>query len=179
MHTHEEGERIRRASAVLHAFDGEAESEPQQPPPHDLETLIASHPSRMDGAELRKACEAVGTQYGPAFSGPAAALVADGDITDTTTVLAEVALPGAIRSQQSAYGAHPALLDACFQSVIVALQVQQAGAGGLLLPVGMRRLRNYHSTRNARCCLTRVTSSRPGQCEADVDVLDQSGTVLC
>ncbi|MGV0044522.1 sulfolipid-1 biosynthesis phthioceranic/hydroxyphthioceranic acid synthase [Mycobacterium colombiense] len=171
--THEDGERIRRASAVLHADADPAE--PQQPPAHDLATLIADHPSRMDGAELRKAFEAIGIHYGPAFSGLTAVLVADREIT---TVLAEVALPGAIRSQQSAYAAHPALLDACFQSVVVSPQVQAAGAGGLLLPVGVRRLRNFHSTRNAQYCLTRVTSSRPGECEADLDVLDQSGTVL-
>ncbi|MGV0051083.1 sulfolipid-1 biosynthesis phthioceranic/hydroxyphthioceranic acid synthase [Mycobacterium colombiense] len=171
--THEDGERIRRASAVLHADADPAE--PQQPPAHDLATLVADHPSRMDGAELRKAFEAIGIHYGPAFSGLTAVLVADGEIT---TVLAEVALPGAIRSQQSAYAAHPALLDACFQSVVVSPQVQTAGAGGLLLPVGVRRVRNFHSTRNAQYCLTRVTSSRPGECEADLDVLDQSGTVL-
>lgn len=170
--THEDGERLRRATAVLHAA---AEGVEPERPPHDLDTLIAGHPSRMEGAELRKAFDAIGIQYGPAFSGLSAVLVGDGG---TTTVLAEVALPGAIRSQQSSYGSHPALLDACFQSVIVAPEVQQAGDGGLLLPVGVRRLRNYHSTRNAQYCLVRVTSSRPGECEADVDVLDQSGTVL-
>ncbi len=171
--THEEGERLRRAGAILHASG--ADAEPYEPPAHDLKTLIANHPSRMEGAELRKAFDAVGIQYGPAFAGLSAVLVGDGDIT---TVLAEVALPGAIRSQQSAYSTHPALLDACFQSVIVAPEVQKAGAGGLLLPVGVRRLRNYHSTRNAHYCLVRVTSSRPGECEADVDVLDQCGAVL-
>ncbi|WP_156765075.1 SDR family NAD(P)-dependent oxidoreductase, partial [Mycobacterium sp. 1245852.3] len=175
--THEDGERTRRASAVLRALPGDDADSlgPAQPPAHDLATLIAAHPSRLDGAELRKAFDAVGIQYGPAFSGLAAVLVADGGIT---TMLAEVALPGAIRSQQPAYAAHPALLDACFQAVVVSPEVQQAGAGGLLLPVGVRRLRNYHSTRNAQYCLARVTSSRPGECEADLDVLDQSGTVL-
>ncbi|BBY38637.1 polyketide synthase [Mycobacterium mantenii] len=172
--THGEGERIRRASAVLHAVaaDHADAAEPTRPA-HDLATLIAAHPSRIDGGELRKAFDTMGIQYGPAFSGLAAVSVADGEVT---TVLAEVALPGAIRSQQSAYVAHPALLDACFQSVVVSPEVQKAG--GLLLPVGVRRLRNSHSTRNAQYCLTRVTSSRPGECEADFDVLDQSGTVL-
>ena len=46
------------------------------------------------------------------------------------------------------------------------------------MPVGVRRLRNYHSTRNAHYCLTRVTASRVGECEVDLEVLDQSGTVL-
>ncbi len=182
--TYEEGDRIRRAGAVLHALEegvaegiayGAGGAELQQPPAHDIEALIADHPRRMDGAELRKAFDAAGIQYGPAFSGLTATLVGEGEIT---TVLAEVALPGAIRSQQLSYTTHPALLDACFQSVIVHPAVQQAGAGGLLLPVGVRRLRNYRSTRNAHYCLTRITSSRPGQCEADLEVLDRAGTVL-
>ncbi|OBH83895.1 sulfolipid-1 biosynthesis phthioceranic/hydroxyphthioceranic acid synthase [Mycobacterium scrofulaceum] len=167
--THEEGERVPRARAVLRAADA------AQPPAHDMATLIANHPSGMDGAELRKAFDAIGIHYGPAFSGLAAALVGDGD---TSTVLAEVALPGAIRSQQSGYAIHPALLDACFQSVVVHPLVQRAGAGGLLLPVGVRRLRSYSPARNAQYCLTRVGSSGPGECEADIDVLDQSGGVL-
>ncbi|AKN16434.1 mycocerosic acid synthase (polyketide synthase) [Mycobacterium haemophilum DSM 44634] len=174
--THEEGERVRRASAVLHAL--EAGADLQQPPAHNIDALIASHPSRMEGADLRTAFDAVGIQYGPAFSGLAAVHTVDGTNVEVATVLAEVALPGAIRSQQSAYTSHPALLDACFQSVIVAPEVQKAGAGGLLLPVGVRRLRNYHSMRNAQYCLTRVTASRAGECEVDLEVLDQSGTVL-
>ncbi len=178
--TYEEGDRIRRAGAVLHALeggiaDGADQAGPQQPPAHDIEALIADHPCRMDGAELRKAFDAAGVQYGPVFSGLTATLVAEGEIT---TVLAEVALPGAIRSQQLSYTTHPALLDACFQSVIVHPEVQQAGAGGLLLPVGVRRLRNYQTTRNAHYCLTRITSSRPGRCEADLEVLDRAGAVL-
>ncbi|OBG68175.1 type I polyketide synthase [Mycobacterium sp. E735] len=173
--THEDGERVRRARAVLRAQEGADEDGPQQPPAHDMATLIANHPSGMDGAELRKAFDAIGIQYGPAFSGLAAALLGD---VDTPTVLAEVALPGAIRSQQSGYVIHPALLDACFQSVVVHPVVQQAGAGGLLLPVGVRRLRSHAPARNAQYCLARVTSSGPGECEADIDVLDQSGAVL-
>jgi polyketide synthase 3/4 len=168
--THSDGERVRRAGAVLHAAE-----DGQQPTARDIPALIAEHPSRLDGAELRKAFDSVGIQYGPAFSGLAAVHIADGDVT---TVLAEVALPGIIRSQQAAYGSHPALLDACFQSVIVHPDVQKAGARGLLLPVGVRRLRCYQPTRNAHYCLTRVTASRVGECEADLDILDQSGTVL-
>ena len=60
-------------------------------------------------------------------------------------VLAEVGLPGPIRSQQNAYGVHPALLDACFQSVAAHPDAQVAGNGGLLLPLGVRRLRAYGS----------------------------------
>ena len=168
--THLDGERVRRASAVLHAPDGAG-----QPKKHDIGALIAAHPASLDGTELRTAFDAVGIQYGPAFGGLVAANTAEGEIT----VLAEVALPGLIRSQQAAYGSHPALLDACFQSVIVHPDVQSAAAGaGLLLPVGVRRLRCHQPTRNAHYCLVTVMASRPGECEADLDVMDSSGNVL-
>ena len=55
------------------------------------------------------------------------------------TLLAEVRLPGPIRSQQTAYGVHPAFLDACFQSVAAHSDAQVAGSAGLLLPLGVRR----------------------------------------
>ncbi|CKM11143.1 mycocerosic acid synthase [Mycobacterium tuberculosis] len=169
--SHQEGEPARRASAMLHALE-----EMPQPPGYDTNALTAAHESSMSGEELRKMFNSLGIQYGPAFSGLVAVHTARGDVT---TVLAEVALPGAIRSQQSAYASHPALLDACFQSVLVHPEVQKATVGGLMLPVGVRRLRNYHSTRSAHYCLARVTSSsRAGECEADLDVFDQAGTVL-
>ncbi len=168
--TVDEGERIGRASAVLRSIESPAEA-----PTRDIEALVAAHPVRADGADLRQAFDAVGIQYGPAFSGLTATYVGEGEVD---TVFAEVALPSLIRSQQSVYGVHPALLDACFQSVVVHPTVQNAGSGGLLLPVGVRRLRLHQSARNAHYCLTRVSQTRPGECEADIEVLDQSGAVL-
>ena len=79
----------------------------------------------------------------------------------TGTVLAEVALPGQIRSQQDAYGVHPALLDACFQSVAAHPEVQALGEDLLALPLGMRRLRVL------RCCPQRpllLHTGDEGQC---------------
>ena len=96
----------------------------------------------------------------------------------TGTVLAEVALPGPIRSQQGAYGVHPALLDACFQSVAAHPHVQALGEDALALPLGVRRLRAYGSARNARYCYTRVTKADTSGVEADLDVLDEHGAVL-
>ena len=99
---------------------------------------------------------------------------ADGD----HTVLAEVALPRQIRSQQDAYGVHPALLDACFQSVAAHPDVQALGEDVLALPLGIRRLRSYGAARNAHYCFTRVTKVDLSGVEADLDLLDEHGTVL-
>ena len=124
--THEEGERVRRASAVLR--EGVAAESPGQ---FDVAALTVAHPCRVEGDQLRKVFDSMGIQYGSAFSGLVAAHTPEGEIT---SVLAEVALPSAIRSQHTAYRSHPALLDACFQSVIVHPEVQNAASGGLLRP---------------------------------------------
>ena len=142
---------------------------------HDIAALLAAHPRRVDGAELRQRFDERGVQFGPAFTGLAAVHTGEGA---AGTVLAEVGLPAPIRSQQAAYGVHPALLDACFQSVAAHPEVQALGDGGLLLPLGVRRLRAYGAARNARYCYTRVTTADAAGVEADLDVLDEHGTVL-
>lgn len=96
----------------------------------------------------------------------------------TATVEAPgVVLPGPLRSQVKAYGVHPVLLDACFQSVAAHPAVQGMADGGLLLPLGVRRLRSYGSARHARYCCTTVTACGVGV-EADLDVLDEHGAVV-
>jgi polyketide synthase 5 len=168
--TYQDGEQSRRASAVLHAGDDAG-----QPPALDMVSLLTDHPRRLEGSEMRAQFDTAGIHYGPAFTGLTAASTAEGTVG---SVLAEVALPGSIRSQQAAYGIHPALLDACFQSVTAHPAVQAAGSEGLLLPLGVRRIRAYGATRNAHYCLTRVTSTGTADVEADLDVLDEEGTVL-
>ena len=168
--TDQDGLPSRRAGAVLHVAGHE-----DQPAAHDMPALLAAHPCRLDGAQLRLRVGNIGIHYGAAFMGLTAVHTAEGT---AGTVLAEVALPAPIRSQQAAYGIHPALLDACFQSLVAHPDVGRADSGGLLLPLGVRRLRTHQSTRNARFCLTRVTKVDAAGVEADLDVLDEHGTVL-
>ena len=168
--TDRDGDHVRRATAVLHAAEDD-----EQPPVHDMAALLRAHPRRMEGNEMRRWFDERGIQYGPAFTGLTAACTEEAVVD---TVLAEVALPRSIRSQQDAYGVHPALLDACFQSVAVHPDVQSAANGGLLLPLGVRRLRAYGSSRNARYCYTRVTTADASGVEADLDILDEHGTAL-
>ena len=167
--TSQEGGQVRQAAAVLHA------AEKDQPPAHDLAALLAAHPRREEAIEVRKRLDTRGVQYGPAFTGLTAVCTGHSDVG---TVLAEVALPGPIRSQQDAYGVHPALLDACFQSVEAHPDVQALGRDVLALPLGIHRLRAHGPTRNAHYCYTRVTRADAAGVEADLDILDQRGTVL-
>jgi polyketide synthase 5 len=163
------GDQARQATAVLHAAAGEP------PPAYDVSALLAMHPRSEDGAQVRKGLDERGVQYGPAFTGLAAVRTGE---QQTASVLAEVALPTQIRSQQAAYGVHPALLDACFQSVGASPQLQALGEDVLGLPLGVRRLRSYGSARTAHYCYTRVTKVDTSGVEADLDVLDKDGAVL-
>ena len=166
--TFQEGERVRRAVAVLHAEDGQ-----DQPPAYDIAALLTAYSFDLDRAEIRQWFDDHGVHHGPVFAGVTAAHAADSTVS---TILADVALPGSIRSQQSGYGIHPALLDACIQSVYAHPAVQ--GSRDLLLPLGVRRLRAYAPARNARYCHTTVTNADAAGVEADLDVLDEHGTVL-
>ncbi|MCV7112580.1 sulfolipid-1 biosynthesis phthioceranic/hydroxyphthioceranic acid synthase [Mycolicibacterium setense] len=167
--TDEDGQQTRHAIAVLHAAADE------QPPAYDISAILAAHPCEDDGAEVRNRVGQHGIQYGPAFTG--LVTVRTGE-AHARTVLAEVALPRSIRSQQDAYGVHPALLDACFQSVEAHPEVQALGGDVLGLPLGVRRLRTYDSARSAHYCYTRLVKADPTGIEADIDVLDKDGAVL-
>ena len=168
--TDQDGEHRRRASAVLQAVE-----DTDQPPAQDIAALLATHPCRTEGAQLRRGLDERGIQFGPAFTGLTAACTSE---ENGATVLAEVGLPGSIRSQRVGYGVHPVLLDACFQSVAAHPGVGNAGNGGLLLPLGVGRLRVHGPVRNARYCFTRVTRADAAGVDADLDVLDEHGTVL-
>ncbi|HYB81986.1 MAG TPA: acyltransferase domain-containing protein, partial [Mycobacterium sp.] len=168
--TNFEGERERRAVATLHATDQQDE-----PPVQDVAALLAAHPNRLDGGELRQWCDERGIHYGPAFQGLVGAHT--GDETDGA-VLTEVELAEPIRSQQTPYGMHPALLDAIFQTVVAHPSISDVSNGGLVLPLGVRRLRSYGPLQNARYCLSRVTEANRTGMEADLDVFDENGTVV-
>ena len=148
--THRDGERVRRAGAVLHGADG-------------VTAAAVARRRRADRRATRPAwtapnCERRSTPS--VFSTGRRSRVSSRRTSPTAAKVASPRCsprwrcPGLIRSQQAAYGSHPALLDACFQSVIVHPEVQNAAAGGgLLLPVGVRRIRCYQPTRNAHYCL--------------------------
>ena len=142
---------------------------------YDVAALLAEHPVDLTGAEMRDWYDARGIQYGPAFSGLTAAHTTQGP---GGSVLAEVALPGSIRSQQGAYGIHPALLDVCFQAVGAHPDLHTDHTGTLMLPLGVRRLRAHSSTRNAHYCYVQLVNASAGSVEVDVEVLDEHGAVL-
>ncbi len=168
--TNEDGVQARRASAVLHKAGDE-----ERHVTRNIDALLAAHPSRLEGADLRDAMDLRGIQYGPAFTGLAAVHTNEGS---GTTVLAEIGLPGVVRTRQNSYSVHPALLDACFQSVAAHPGVAKARLGGLLLPLGVRRLQVHGPVSTARYCYSEVTAATGGALEADLDIMDKHGSVV-
>ena len=169
--TDRDGERERRARAVLAPLDA---ADPA-PAPYDLAALSNGFPMRADGGDVRAWFDTRGVQFGPAFTALAAVNAAEGA---DDALLAEIGLPSAIRNQQSLYRVHPALLDACFQSVAAHPGVQNSGSGGLLLPLGVRRLRCYGPANKARYCLTRIVSLDGSGVEADIQMIAEDGAVV-
>ncbi|CAN5210405.1 mycocerosate synthase [soil metagenome] len=168
--TDQEGERTRQASATLRAVTDDS-----RPASHDVAALLAAHPNRLSGEEIRQWFATRRIQFGPAFTALVAVNSGEGA---GSTLLAEVGLPSDLRSQQSGYGIHPALLDACFQSVAAGLQAAARPDGGLLLPLSVTRLRRFGAGRDARYCLARIVSSDGTTIVADLDVLDGGGDVV-
>lgn len=170
------GANIRRAGAQLVEGEQLESDGPAAPATFDVEELLAAHPESVEGTALRVEFSERGIDYGPAFCGLGKVNTTDGE---RRSVLAEVGLPGSIRSQQSAYGVHPALLDACFQSLFAQPDVKAASEGFVPLPLGVRELRSHGATRNTRYCYAQVVNIDPaGQVEGDFDLLDESGAVL-
>ncbi len=169
VHAEREGEHVRQFTGVLRHADDEAS------PSLDVSALLAAHSLGEDGADVRRRLAHRGIAYGPAFGGLTAIHTGD---SEADTVVGEVALPGQIRSHQDAYGVHPALLDACFQSVAAHPTVQKLGEDVLALPVAVRRIRSYGAARNARYCYTRIAKADTAGVESDLCLLDEQGAVL-
>ena len=167
--TDEDGDQVRRSTATLHAVEDAAPS-----PPRDVARLLDAHPGVTTGEEIRAALAGRGIDLGPAFSG----LIAVHTAADGPTMLAEVQAPAGIRAQQSGFTIHPAVLDACFQSVAAHPSVTSHPGGGLMLPLNAGRLRRSGSCSDASYCHVTITSADTSSVQADVEVLDVAGNVL-
>jgi acyl transferase domain-containing protein/NADPH:quinone reductase-like Zn-dependent oxidoreductase/acyl carrier protein len=166
--TDADGDLVNRADAILRAAADDA-----VPPSKDLSALLAASPERIEGARIREWFAARGIVYGPAFTG----LVAVHTSTGSNALVAELALPSQLRAQQNTFGIHPALLDVCFQALVAPMLNGQSGTG-LMLPLGVRRLRMYGPTQRAAFCVGHIISCDDTTVEADIDVVDEHGAML-
>ena len=166
--TSDDGERVLRATATLHAHDG------GQPERRDITALLTAHPNTLSGNEIRQTLSARGIEFGPAFTG----LVRVHTASDAATLVGEVAAPGGIRAQQSEFAIHPAVLDACFQTVGAHFLTDSGRDGALMLPLSVGSLRRFGAGRDARYCHATITKADAVEIEADLEILDERGAVI-
>ncbi|MCC9607070.1 aminotransferase class I/II-fold pyridoxal phosphate-dependent enzyme [Blastopirellula sp. JC732] len=121
------------------------------------------------------ACRASGLDYGRAFRG-IKKMGTGGD-----DALAEVSLAAQQKSDASHYALHPALLDACLQTV-GALVADQVNADSTFVPIGAAAVRVFapHSPAHVIChsCITERKSGRSPQVVADVFLASEEGEEL-
>ena len=141
--THEEGERVRRASAVLREVVA-AES----PGQFDVAALTVAHPCRVEAISSEK-CSTAWAFSTARPSGLVAAHTPEGEIT---SVLAEVALPMRFGPSTRRIAATLHLLDA--RPVGDRIRRCRTRHRRAAATVGVRRLRCFRPTGNARYCLT-------------------------
>ena len=97
----------------------------------DIKALQARLPTTRSVAELYKAFEAMGLNYGPGHRGLAEFYSGEGE------VLAKVSLPTAVAATQGDYGLHPGLLDSAVQA---AMGLTETAAAQPILPFALEHL---------------------------------------
>jgi acyl transferase domain-containing protein/NADPH:quinone reductase-like Zn-dependent oxidoreductase/SAM-dependent methyltransferase/aryl carrier-like protein len=141
----------------------------------DLETLDrASVLARCSNEIRRDECypkfAARGIDYGPRFQGIDRVWSGDGES------LTRITAPEGIVSDLEEYRLHPAMLDACLQSIFSVLP--DRGDRGLYLPVAIDRLRVYGRTTAEMWAHTRLSEQRAKSTVAEFTVYDASGSLV-
>jgi acyl transferase domain-containing protein/acyl carrier protein len=164
-----DGELTQRATAVLRANTVALE-----PVHQDIEAILALHPDPVTGDEIRALLSSRGIEFGSSFTG----LTRVHTAAASPTLLAEIAVPTAIRAKHAGFRIHPAVLDACFQSVGAHVLLSGQREGGLLLPLGVQQLQRFGASRDASYCHVTIIKSEPTSIEANLNVLDRDGEVI-
>jgi acyl transferase domain-containing protein/acyl carrier protein len=116
-----------------------------------------------------------GLDYGPAFRGVAAVS------RRGTEVITRLSATDAVREERGAHPIHPALLDACFQGAITALDGTEASPDITYVPTRVDRtiLHGRVSGEDGLWCRISARASAEGDgFVADVEVVDPSGRLV-
>ncbi|TWU43963.1 Phthioceranic/hydroxyphthioceranic acid synthase [Novipirellula aureliae] len=119
-------------------------------------------------------CEKLGLNYGKSFQG-----VVDG-VRRKGEAIVHVRLPESLHDEASQYILHPALLDACFHSMIVADELFDYKVGGLYLP---HRIATIRCNASGRGCTdlqvyTQIRFKDAYRMLADLTLWDKAGNVV-
>ncbi|MFI6778935.1 SDR family NAD(P)-dependent oxidoreductase [Nocardia sp. NPDC050412] len=113
-----------------------------------------------------------GYEYGPAFRGLTALWAHDGE------VFAEVVLPESARSDGSAFGVHPALLDAALHAVLLGGLVPDTRAGAIAVPFSWENIALYATGATTVRVRAAATGSGTGGERITVTLADPAGMAV-
>ncbi len=165
-----DGKHTRWATAVLRAVE-----DADQPPAVEIADLLATHPRRVDGAEVRQ-CSTAWTSIRSRLHRPDRVHTAER--TDGRCWPRSSCRARSVRSRPAMSCTRRCCPPVSSRWKLTPSVQEQVANAGLLLPRSVRRLRAYGSARNARYCLTRVTRADAAGIGADLDILDEHGAVL-
>ncbi|OHB69486.1 MAG: hypothetical protein A2V70_10225 [Planctomycetes bacterium RBG_13_63_9] len=169
-------------SWALHACGKLRPADPKQgdakPPSIDLDEVRSRTVDATQRQELYEQMAARGLAYGPAFQ------VLDDLRRTDRDALAEVRLAPTVAEESAQYHLHPALLDACFQSMAGAVPLERDGSYSpfTYMPTQVRHVRIYGKPVGRMFTYAARTSQSnqpsPETVDGDVCLLDEKGQVL-
>lgn len=135
----------------------------------DLQQIRATLTETVEPADLYEACRQCGLEYGPQFQAVRSLRAGEGQS------LGEVRIADHLSEQAADYLLHPALLDACLQTLAAALKLDDVNSA--LLPVGIDQARVYLAGESHVCSRARITASAKSgkSITADIDILTGDG----
>lgn len=137
----------------------------------ELRRPLSSHLAHWDFYE---AFAADGYDYGPAFQGIEQAW------HDQDEALAEIVMTEAVEEDAASHHFHPALLDACLQTVRAAMERDRAGKakGHLWLPVSLAGWILHEPPERRFLVHARIVERREDHLVADLECLSSEGRVI-
>jgi len=140
----------------------------------DLDAIRSGCAEPVTVADYYEAFRAAGLDYGPAFQGVSALWRGSGE------GLGRIDGPDLLRADAGLYHFHPALLDACLQTLATTVRLESnngEGVGGL--PVSIDEIRLYARPAfalwsHARCVSLASSDSRT--LSGDISIFDEAGT---
>ncbi|MCL4202089.1 MAG: aminotransferase class I/II-fold pyridoxal phosphate-dependent enzyme [Pirellulaceae bacterium] len=146
------------------------QAESSVPSSRDLDQIRQTAAQELDVAAFYAECQRRGLAYGPKFQ--AIRHLTAGPLE----ALADVSLDDDLRQDAAGYRLHPALLDACFQSIGAALPATDDS--DVLLPVGLNRLQVFRPGVGQATSHVRITSDPAAMATgvtADLAILAEDG----
>jgi acyl transferase domain-containing protein/NADPH:quinone reductase-like Zn-dependent oxidoreductase/acyl carrier protein len=146
----------------------------ETPPAADIAVIRERCPHRIEPSVCYSRFRAIGLEYGPLFRGITAVWGGERE------AFAEIKIAGSFEDTLGQYRVHPALLDACFQTLLAAIPESSPSHDirqRPWLPEQIERLRFYDRPGGHAFCHVRLVDIGDRSLRGDIQVLDELGQI--